>query len=189
MMLHHFEENVLGAIASQAQPALLRLGFMLRQERTRLQEEQLRLVRAMVRQVLPELPSLLERYARLYDVAGLCNVLSDVLHGALMNQMPQHIGEYDVRLPPERESLQIGLPNDSGYERLYETLEQCVLQLIAKQVDEVFAQCSRGLDALEASVLALQRVLAGQHDRLMHIKSHLRDGFVSSANVGEAHQD
>lgn len=174
MMLHHLEENVLGAIASQVQPALARLGSMLRQERARLQEQQPRLVRAVVRQVLPELPSLLERYAPLHDVAGLCCASAEALHGALVHQVPQHIGEHDVRLPTERVNLQIGLPDDPGYERLYEALEERVLQSIAQQVEAVSAQCSRGLDALEASVLALQHVLAGQHDRLMHIKCHLR---------------
>ncbi len=189
MMLHHLEETVLGAIASQAQPALVRLGSMLRQERTRLQEQQPRLVRAVVRQVLPELPSLLERYAPLHDVVGLCYVLGEVLHGALVYQVPQHIGEYDVRLPTEGCNLQIGLPNDPSYERLYEALEERVLQLIAQQVEEVSAQCSQGLDALDASVLALQHVLACQHDRLMHIKCHLRDDFVLPTDAVEARRD
>ncbi len=44
VMLHYLEENVLSAIASHVQPALSRLGSLLRQ-------------------ALPELPGLLERYA------------------------------------------------------------------------------------------------------------------------------
>ena len=58
---------------------------------------------------------------------------------------------------------------------MYEALEQRVLQSIAQQVQDAFAQCSRGLNALDVSILALQELLAGQHGLLMQIKRQLRE--------------
>jgi hypothetical protein len=133
------------------QPALSRLGSLLRQERARLQEQQPRLVRAVLRQVLPELPGLL----------------------------------HEIRLPAQRGSLPVGLPDDLGYERLYDALEQRVLQSITKRIEDAGGQCSQGLDALEVSMFGLQHVLAGQHDRLMHIKRQLRNDAVPSADADD----
>lgn len=184
VMLHHLEENVLGAIESHVQPELDRLASMLRLERARLQDQQPRAARAVRRQVLPELPGLLDRHVPLHDVAGLCQALGDVLYGTLVHQLAQHIGEHDVRLPAEGANLQVGLPEHLGYEGLYEALEERVQQSITQQVEDAFAQCSRGLDALEASMLALHDVLAGQHDRLMQIKRHVRDDAVPAVDAG-----
>ena len=151
----------------------------------RLQDQQPRLVRAVLRQVLPELPGLLERYAPVHEVAGLCHALDDLLYGALVDQVPQYIGEHDIRLPAQRGSLQVGLPDDLGYERLYDALEQRVLQSITKRIEDAGGQCSQGLDALEVSMLGLQHVLAGQRDRLMHVKRQLRNDAVPSADADD----
>nr|WP_315182294.1 dynamin family protein [uncultured Albidiferax sp.] len=186
VMLHHLEENVLGAIESHLQPALSQLASLLRQERVRLQDQQPRVVRAVRRQVLPEVPSMLERVAPLHDVTALCEEIAEVLHGALVHQVAHHIGDHDVRLPQERGSPQIGLADHPDYERLYEAVEERIQQSITQRVELAFAQCSRGLDALEVSMLALQDVLAGQHDSLMHIKRHLRNDAVPHSDAGEA---
>ena len=174
VMLHHLEENVLGALASRVQPALSQLDAMLRQERARLLELQPRLVRAVLRRVLPELPALLERYAPLHDVAGLCNEVAEVLHAAVRQQVQQDIGAHDVHLPAEPAGQQIRLSEHLGYAQMYEALAEHAQQVVAQQVDDAVGQCSRGLDALDAAIRALQPVLAGQGDRLTDIKRDVR---------------
>ena len=121
----------------------------------------------------------------MHEVTGLCHALDGLLHGALVDQVPQYIGEHDVRLSAQRGSLQVGLADDLGYERLYDALEQRVLQSIAKRVEDAVGQCSQGLDALEVSMLGLQNTLAGQHDLLMHIKRQLRNDTVLSADADD----
>lgn len=184
VMLHHLEENVVGAIALHLQPALSQLGSLLCHERERLQGQQPRLVRAVFRQVLPELPSLLERFTPLHEVAGLCHALDELLHIALMEQVPKYFGDCIIWILAQCGSLQVGLPEDLGYERLYNALEQRVLQSITEQVGDAVVQYNQVLDALEVSMLRLQHVLAGQHDRLMHIKLQLRNDVVLPAGAG-----
>ena len=186
VMLHHLEENVLGAIELHIQAVLSQLGALLHQERARLAEQQPRLVRAVRRQVLPELPALVERHTPLHDAAGLCQALGEALHGALAHQVQQHIGDHDVCLAAARGSVQIDLPAHLGYAQLYEALAERVQQAIVQQAEGAVGQCSRGLDALEAPMLALQELLAGQHERLMRIKCHLRDGAMPLAAAGAA---
>ena len=174
VMLHHLEENVRGTIDSHIQAGLSQLVSLLREERARLQTQQPRLIRGLQREVLPVLPKLLERHTPLHDGAGLCQAFGEVLHDALAHQVEQHIGDHEVCTASARGSVQIGLPDHSGYAQLYEALAERAQQLIAQQVEGVIGQCCRGLDALELPVLALQALLAGQHDRLEHIKCHLR---------------
>jgi len=185
VMLHHLEENVLGAIVLQVQPLLSQLGALLAQERTRLQEQQPRLVRAVVRQVLPELTNLLERYTTVQEVVGLCHASDGLVQGALVDQVPHYFGGFEVRLMAPCGDPQVGLPLDLGYEGLYNALTQRVVQSIADQVEDAGGQCIQVMDALEVSVRRLQHVLAQQHDRLMHIKHQLRHDEVPSADVGE----
>lgn len=189
VMLHHLEENVLGAIESRVQCSLSQLGAMLFEERARLQELQPRLARAVRRQVLPELPGMLERHMPLHDAAGLCQELGEALDGALAHEVQQHNWDHEVCLTAERGGLQIGLPDHPGYEQLYEALAERVQQSILQQVEGAIGQCCRGLDALEVPICALQDLLTGQHDRLMRIKGHLRDGVVlQGSGAGQACQ-
>ena len=184
VMLHHLEENVLDAIESHVQPVLDEMASTLSQERAVLQERAPRVVQAVRRHVLPELPVLLERYVPVVDVCGLCEELGALLDGALVAQVREHLGGHDVRLLVPGASLQTGLPDHLDYERLYEALQERVQQAITLQVQEAVAQCSQGLDALDASLFALQQALAGQHERLMQIKRHLRDDAAQPADSG-----
>ena len=77
------------------------------------------------------------------------------------------------------------MPDDLGYERLYDALKRRVLESITKRIEDAGGQCSKGLDALEVSMLGLQHVLAGQHDRLMHDKRQLRNDAVPSADADD----
>lgn len=172
VMLHHLEENVLGAIESHVQPALSRLAALLCQERARLQDQQPRLVRAVRRQVLPALPELLERFEASHHVAGLCQALGELLHGALVREVPEHLGEHAML---QSGGSDAAVPDLMGYAQWYEVLAEHVQQSIVQQVEQLVGQCRRGLDALDVSMLALQDVLAGQHEQLMHIKRHFHD--------------
>jgi hypothetical protein len=125
--------------------------------------------------VLPALPELLERFEASHDVAGLCQALGELLHGALVREVPERLGEHAVRLVAQSGGSDAAVPDLLGYAQWYEVLAEHVQQSIMQQVEELVGQCRRGLDALDVSMLALQDVLAGQHEQLMHIKRHFRD--------------
>ena len=55
----------------------------------------------------------------------------------------RNIGEYDIRLPAQRGSLQVGLPDDRGYERLYDALKQRVLESITKRIEVLAVNAAR----------------------------------------------
>lgn len=175
LMLHHLEEHVLEGIASQLRPALVQLASLLWAERTRLQDTRPRIVRAVVREVLPELPALMDRYAPEQAVAALCSEIDQLLRGALVLQMQQHIGDHALPLATGHEGVYDSSLDDLGYEPLYEALAARIQASVARQVEIGLGLCHSALDTLQASMLPLQAVLACQKDRLMHLKRQLRD--------------
>jgi hypothetical protein len=176
LMLHHLEEHVLEGIASQLQPALVQLASLLQVERTRLQDTQPRLVRAVVREVLPALPALMDRYAPEQAVAALCSEIDQLLRGALVLQVQQHIGDHALPLAAGHDGVYDSPLDELGYEPLYDALAARIQASIARQVELAVGSCHRALDLLHASILTLQTVLAGRKDSLMHLKRQLRDG-------------
>lgn len=176
LMLHHLEEHVLGGLEAQLQPALTQLACLLQQERARLQAMAPRLARAVLRDVVPELPGLMDRGVPGQAVGALCAQIDEVLQGALVQQVQQHIGEHDVLRMAELEGLYDSRLDDLDYGSLYEALVVRVQAWIARQVEHALASCQRALDSLDASITALQGVLASQRDGLMHVKRQLRGG-------------
>ncbi len=183
VVLHHLEENVLGSIKARIQPGLFRLGSMLLQERLRLKDVQPRLVRTVLRQAVPELPQLLERYLAAHDMAGLYDETESILQGALALAVHEALGGYGVRLVAEQGCLQTWPADQPSYECLYDLLVERTQKSITQQVEDAIGQCRRELDLLEGQVRALQDVLAGPHDRLMQIKRYLRDEDAHAASI------
>lgn len=177
VLLHHLEEDVLGAIERTVQPALARLIAEVTQEYERLEKLQARLTSQVWRQVAPEVPQMLARYERERDAVSLCRGLENLLHETLVREVASRLAEYDLPVPKASSGLVI--PETlrhagSSIEQLHDALLKSLLDELVKRVDAVFRQCDLALDELAGSASNLQESLARQTGELLRIKQQLR---------------
>lgn len=204
VLLHHLEENVLGAVESHIQPALSNLAVHLLQERERLHKLKPQLTGVVWRQVASELPRLLEQHAAPHNMAVLCREFENVMIEAMTREVALRLSDYAFRTPEVRAVLKMhsalelddekifgtstpvvsgtAMPNMQGtsitdhYERLHEILQRSMLQQLETQLGTIFLQCGQALDEIERSVCLMQKSMSAHTEALLQIKRKLRDG-------------
>lgn len=200
VLLHHLEESVLGVVKSDIEPALHRLASSLAQERERLQQVQPRMIRQIWRQVVSELPRLLDRHAPSGDVSGLCRELGILLQETVVREVASSIGEYDIQMLDSKAEQCIqalyGMVGTSFYdnkekgaserfsavskaitfnhERLHDALQTAIHRQLEEQLGIIFRDCVLVLDELEHSVIKLKDAFASQASTFLKIKFQLR---------------
>ncbi|MBH1965650.1 MAG: 50S ribosome-binding GTPase [Comamonadaceae bacterium] len=204
VLLHHLEENVLGALWSGLLPELSQLLGQLLQERERLQALQTRITTLVWRQVASEVPRLLEQYEPACDVRGLCCALQALLQETLANELASLLGDYEVDTLGVEDGLTIELPPGSGYvvvdaspdlrvvdgdppspatrvvshEHLHDVLQKAVHLQLTHCLETVFTQYSKALDGIENSTHVLQALVSQHRVTLQEIKTSLRAASV-----------
>ncbi|MET4576662.1 dynamin family protein [Ottowia thiooxydans] len=204
VLLHHLEENVLGALGSRLLPELSQLLGQLLQERERLQALQTRITTLVWRQVASEVPRLLEQHESALDVRGLCGALQALLQESLANELASQLGDYEVEALGVEDDLAIELPPGSGYvvvdaspdlpavdgsppsqatkvvshEHLHDALQKAVHLQLTHCLETVFTRYGKALDGIENSTHALQALVSHHRDTLQEIKASLRAASV-----------
>lgn len=191
--LHHLEENVLGAIKVRMVPALSTLSDQLAQERERLLALQPLLTAAVWREVVSELPALLERYAPTGDVAAVGREVSDRLQLACGQQFREQLPDYNLDGLP-LQAWSVSVPSGIGYERiptglvhgvaidtcsherLYLGLQEAVSARLTQYWQSVFEYCGREIGQLESWLIGVQDWIQRQEQILQQIKVGLRNG-------------
>jgi GTPase Era involved in 16S rRNA processing len=200
VLLHHLEENVLGVIKSDVAAALHRLVGSLARERDGLQQLQPRMIRQIWRQVVPELPRLLDQHVHAHDVAELHREVGTMLQEAVVREVASTIGDYEVQVLGSKDDHRIetvdelvcasfGDMTEAGagdgfsagpkavtlnHERLHDALQTAIRRRLEDQLGSIFKQCIRVIDELESSATNLQDALASQDSAFLKIKLQLR---------------
>ena len=200
VLLHHLEENVLGAIKSDIEPALRLLVGSLLQERERLQQLQPRLAKRVWRQVASKLPSMLEQHVAASDISGLSQELETLLQQTLICEVEAALGGYECRMDESENAQAIKIADEIGcgasfnpmekaasetsssgsltatvsFERLHDDLQASVSRRLVERRDAIFGQCTRVVDEIEGSVIQLQETLKRQRSVFLEIKLQLR---------------
>jgi hypothetical protein len=205
VFLHHLEENVLGAIKSDIEPALRLLVGSLLQERERLQQLQPRLTKRVWRQVASKLPCMLEQHMAASDISGLCQELEKLLQQTLACEAEAALGDYDYCMAESENARSIEIADEIGsdasfnlmekaaggassldslfrnisFERLHDDLQASVSRRLAEQRDAIFGKCIQVVDEIERSVIQLQETLKSQKSVFLQIKLQLRTGLIN----------
>lgn len=170
VLLHHAQENVLDAIGAEILPAIVGLQATLTQERERLQQHKTDMLRAAWRQVIPELPALLEQHDA--NLPMLCAAVSRLVQQAIDALTRTTLADYAV---PEGSAVAIHLPPMApDHEHLHAALQDAVRQQLDSAFGERLEHCGAALSRLADGVEWLQGRLQQCSHPLQDIARALR---------------
>lgn len=98
VMLHHLEENVLGALRGQVLPQLGALNESSRSTLVTLKERKPQIISAVERVVVSALPRILEKHESTRDVRAVCAQISTLTLDELSKHMQEALGDYAVAM-------------------------------------------------------------------------------------------
>ncbi|QIL74245.1 hypothetical protein G7048_27645 (plasmid) [Diaphorobacter sp. HDW4B] len=167
--LHFLEEVVLGGLSAHTVPALQALRGRLQQAQSDLPHQQMRIVKAVWRQVVPELAVWLEEFAPAQDVDGALAKVSHSLQQCLDQQCRAVLADFDLpQSTPVRVILEQGIGFESaidgpdavttdapalaviGYERLHSALEDAIHSSLSVAVTLAAEHCEAVLSGVDA---------------------------------------
>lgn len=186
MLLHHFEENVLGGLFNDSLPRLAELTAGLEAESLMLSQRKARLAQGLWREVAPVLPELLQTHARSGGVQAVCEALSQVLSESFTRQQALTFDGYILVVDPAMLRIhpgddawggttEPGRPiEDAELDSLYDSLETTLRKRLDDLVIEVYRQCAGYLETLALGVQDTRDMLQAHAHRLQDVKRDLR---------------
>lgn len=201
VLLHHLQEHVLGELDAETGPALEDLRRAVTVADAELAQRQTKIVQSAWREVIPELPALLERHASIGEMQKVCEEVSALLEAALMRQVHEQLADYVLSLPTPpsitpaeclgREPLPaagqgslVGKTDEAtqqrlamealGHEGLYNALERAVRIRLMDMAADAVQTCRAALGNLEKNIRHMQDLLASHAQKLHVIKDALR---------------
>lgn len=188
VLLHHLEENVIGALSSEVVSLLCGLRSAFDVDRDTLATTQARLADALWRAVVPEVPKLLDEYSATRDLNRIATIVSDSTKDALVKSVDALLPDYAINLSVmstkfelERESRFEDVRADEDiavdYQRVHEALLHSIRNLVIQLSDEVVGQCRSALLQLDKLARGLEACLCTHEEELLVMKRNLRSGL------------
>lgn len=182
MLLHHFEENVLGGVQNDSLPRLAALISALQAESAGLEQCRSELARKLWREVAPALPQLMQDHAPRAGLQAVCEAVATALRTALDAQLSKELPAYVLELGPQATQLSLDedLPGtdqpiaEADFDKSYEVLEAALRRRLEAIMDTIFEQCNLHVDALAEQVQAVRDMLQVHARRLQGIERELR---------------
>ena len=170
VLLHHAQENVLGAIRAEILPAIAGLQAALAHERERLRQHKPGMLRTAWRRIIPELPALLEQHDE--NLPTLCAAVSCLVQQAIHDLTRTTLADYAV---PEGTAVAISLPPMApDHERLHAALQDAIRQQLDSAFGERLEHCGAALSPLADAAQWLQERLRRCGHPLHDIARELR---------------
>lgn len=181
MVLHHLEEDVLGALHREVLPALNDLREAAQAALLLVDETEMHIVNAAWRRIVPMLPALLDAFVETRDAAALCASLARAIDETFAHETHSQLADYEAIAPDTATSLKLDdaacLRSESlDYQQLYSTLQNAIREALVRRSK---AAC----DACRASILQLTERAAGlaasidtHAGALLALKTPLREG-------------
>jgi GTPase SAR1 family protein len=175
ILLHHLEENVLGAMRSELMP---RIGCLRNAAAALLDAlEQLKEAMAVAiwRAVVPQLPALVDRYVTAPDWDAVSTSVSAAVGAAYNKQIEEDWRQY--QLAPVGDisaSLAADAPTSSDYQGVYLALTAAVNAQAMMLAGITVAQARASIVSLDEQAQQLEAAIGNSGAALMAIKSALR---------------
>ncbi|AUT46357.1 dynamin family protein [Achromobacter sp. AONIH1] len=201
VLLHHLQEHVLGELNAETVPALEDLGQAVKAEDAKLARRQARMVQSAWREIIPELPALLERHASMGEIQKVCDEVTARLEAAFVRQVNEQLSDYVLSVPTSPsitpaeciggEPLSVAnqasyagktdeairqtvAMEDLDHEGLYNALERAVRTRLMDMAAGAVHPCSAALRRLEESARRMQELLESSGQKLHGIQEALR---------------
>ena len=193
VLMHHLQEVVLGDLKETTLPALAELRAALRTGIAELQLRQTQMLRAAWREVVPELPRILEEHAPRRDTRAACAEVEQRALDAFERHQREQLGDYQLPTPErinmsaaagegyEASETGVGEPDGApvGYERFHAALMKAVQEQLAERSARAVEACAASLERLDAQAASLQEQVQSHERKLRHIQDAMRSGKVA----------
>lgn len=195
ILLHHLEENVLGALHDIAFPMLAELESSARKALDSIAQRQDRLIHSVWRSVAPMLPALLDRHAAARDRDAICADVSQIVVERFSDAAVALFSDFHVIAQRSPVSIRIDegvdyeeiivAPAASGnvgevagvdYERLHRALSNAIRDALLCLSTDVIEQCRQSVTRLTESVSSLSDVLESRRRDLRDLKNAVKTG-------------
>ncbi|RKP56007.1 dynamin family protein [Pararobbsia silviterrae] len=194
ILLHHLEENVLGALERDVSPMLTELDASLRGALTALELQKTQMANALWRSVMPTLPALLDTHAATHDVTAMCRALSESVREAFSREASRIWADYAIE--PNALRMEVALesgadfddvvvehPGVNGpvceiagidYGRVHAALSHAVRTSVVTLANDAARQCEDTVTQWLARVDALKDLLSAGARGLLELKVRVR---------------
>jgi hypothetical protein len=189
ILLHHLQENVIGRLRTTTVAQAEDLRRAVQDETDALAPRQARIIQMAWRDVVSELPQVLESYAPGRDVDAACAEIARIAGTAFERHARENLPGYTL---PPTPVMSIDLPAGTGYEpalpgaaddgvsvgyeKLYAVLTNVIHELLTRHGGEVMMACEESLLALATCAEALQDLVSSYSARLHDLSEALRTG-------------
>ena len=175
MVLHHLEENVLGALHTTLAPQLRHLHSTVVEAQEAMAHVPDQILSAMWRKIAPGLPALLDKYLPSGNVQALCSAVNLLANNALREVISVVIPDYVIN---SREfSVLLPLNDDAvttDYERLYTMLKEVLHTYLEAIATDLVTPCQNALNLLDAFITDTQLFIKSHEESLKDLKIRLR---------------
>ncbi len=200
ILLHHLEENVLGALARGLLPMLDQFDTAAQEAVVLLETRQERIASAMWRAIMPTLAGLLETHAASRDVSAVRTALSHSIWEAFSQAVSEQLADYltvldvslaqiDVKEGTGFEDIVIdGADEIVGvdYQRLHEALVDAIGETLSRLARHAAQSCSESISRLVERTASLRDTLRFHEQRLRDLRGAVRS---ITGEVTVAHED
>jgi predicted GTPase len=199
ILLHYLEEKVLGYLCTTIMPELTGLRRVLSVEKEALESRRTRIVQSAWRDVVPELPQVLESHAPRRDVKAVCIEVARIVAAAFERHAGENLPAYKIFPVP---ALPIGLPAGTdyepalaaingeedalsiGYEKIYAALNNAVRERLEDASAETVMACEETLAQLDAGAQRKQDIISSWQHRLHVVRESLHKHSNECAQAG-----
>ncbi|WP_313295639.1 dynamin family protein [Diaphorobacter sp.] len=194
--LHHLNEHVADALRAGTLPHLQALELALQAEMQRLEDAQERIVRNAWREVVPELPRILEQHAAQRNIEGVVEAVAQLTTQSLERQVRAQLPDYAlpsiVAAQCERagQAWQEDSMDEAGelldYEALHAALVRSVHEQLVQRSTGVVKGCAGILAKLQDSAQHMQRSMLEHLDHLPQLRRMVQAGAVAEHALEQA---
>jgi predicted GTPase len=197
VLLHHLEENVMGALCRDVFSSLAELRSSLQDAIGLIERRQEQLANAVWRSVIPTLPGLLDEHSAARDAKAIVDKLSHAMVEAFLREMETHFTEYIIEMdasPGEMqldddadfEDIVVEHAGDAGrlrevigidYQRLHAAFSKAIRDHVLRLAGNVASQCQASVGHLIERAQRLEDALNLQQEGLLDLKRKLRAEF------------
>jgi predicted GTPase len=192
--LHHLEENVLDTLCCDVLPLLSELDMSAKNALAMLERHLDQIERAVLRNVLPTLPSLLDDYATTRDVNVIYENLSGSIAIAFLHETEKQLTDYTVVLDAQlakgdgsdkaafkemtcqhpREKIGPDKVVEVDYQRLHAALRRWIHERVRTQSRSLEDQCRTAVQNLMEWTSRVEVLVKAQEQSLLNLKRDLR---------------
>lgn len=198
VLLHHLEENVMGALCRDVFSSLAELRPSMRDATGLIERQREQIANAVWRSVIPALPELLDEHSAARDAKAIVGRVSHAIFEVFSREVDTHFGDYVIELDASLAEMQLDddadfeeivveHPGEGGrlrevigidYQRLHAAFGKAIRAHVLHLSSDVASQCQASVEHLMERAQKLEDSLRAQQEGLFELKRKLRAEFI-----------